>query len=68
MTVEDVMTLLDISQRTAITYIAENRIPAYKVAQGKYLISKKLLLRKIEQNSDGFMENSGDISDMENDV
>jgi excisionase family DNA binding protein len=44
------MDLLCVTRQTAINYIRKNKIPAYKVGPGKYLISLQQLIRTIEDN------------------
>ena len=53
-TVEDLMDLLYVTRETLVKYIRENKIPAYKVGKGKYLISTEELIKKIKDNSGDF--------------
>jgi len=48
--VVDLAVLLRVSVQTARRYINEDRIPAYRVVPGKYLISVELLKKHIEEN------------------
>ncbi len=50
-TVEDLMDLLYVTRQTLVKYIKENKIPAYKVGKGKYLISTEELIKTIKVNS-----------------
>jgi len=43
--------LLDVSVQTAMRYITKKRVPAYRIANGKYLISVDHLKKYIEKNS-----------------
>ena len=53
-TVEDLMDLLYVTRETLVKYIKENKIPAYRVSGGKYLISTEELIKKIKDNSGDF--------------
>ncbi len=50
-TVEDLMDLLYVTRQTLVKYIKGNKIPAYKVGKGKYLISTEELIKTIKDNS-----------------
>ena len=47
----DLAVLLRVSPQTAIRYINNKRIPAYRVVSGKYLISVDQLKDYIKENS-----------------
>jgi len=49
--VEDLADLLNVSKQTARRYINNGRIPAYRVVPGKYLISVRQLIEKIEKHT-----------------
>lgn len=49
--VVDLATLLRVSEQTARRYINDKKIPAYRVANGKYLISVDHLKKYIEDNA-----------------
>lgn len=49
--VVDLAALLRVSIQTARRYINEKRVPACKIANGKYLISVDLLRKHIEGNA-----------------
>ena len=49
--VVDLATLLRVSEQTARRYINEKRVPACKIANGKYLISVDHLKKYIEENA-----------------
>ena len=53
-TVEDLMDLLYVTRETLVKYIKANKIPAYRVSGGKYLISTEELIKKIKDNSSDF--------------
>ncbi len=48
---EDLAYVLGVTVKTIIRYISRGRIPAYRVVDGKYLISTSQLIRHIEKNA-----------------
>jgi len=48
--VVDLSVLLRVNVQTARRYINDKKIPAYRVANGKYLISVESLKKHIEEN------------------
>ena len=59
-TIEDLMDVLYVTRPTLVKYIKEEKIPAYKVGKGKYLIATEQLIKKIKENSDS-LEKQSDI-------
>ncbi len=57
-TIEDLMDVLYVTRQTLVKYIKENRIPAYNVGKGKYLIATEELIEKIKENSDSLKKQS----------
>ena len=47
----DLAVLLRVSTETARRYINEKRVPACRIASGKYLISVKQLEKYVEENA-----------------
>ena len=54
--VNGLMDLLCVTRQTAINYIREGKVPAYKVGPGKYLISVGKLIKVIEENKTNFID------------
>jgi len=52
------MDVLYVTRQTLVKYIKENKIPAYKVGKGKYLIATEQLIEKIKENSDSLKKQS----------
>ena len=48
----DMASILGVSVQTVRRYITENRIPAYRVVPGKYLISTEQLIEKIKSEAE----------------
>ena len=47
----DLSILLRLSAQTTNRYVSEKRVPAYRIANGKYLISVDHLKKHIENNA-----------------
>ena len=58
--IEDLMDVLYVTRQTLVKYIKENKIPAYKVGKGKYLVATEQLIEKIKESSDS-LEKDSDI-------
>jgi len=51
MDIGDLVELLRVSKQTVMKCIEDGKIPAYKIAKGKYLITKRQLIKTIEKRS-----------------
>ncbi|MCL5070825.1 MAG: helix-turn-helix domain-containing protein [Actinobacteria bacterium] len=49
--VVDLIELLRVSKQVVVRLINEKRIPAFRIAQGRYLISSRQLVEHIEKNT-----------------
>lgn len=47
--VDDLAALLRVSRERARDYIREGKVPAYRIAKGRYLISVRKLVKVIEE-------------------
>ena len=56
MDIGDLVELLRVSRATIMKCIDDGRIPAYKIAKGKYLITKRQLMKVIEKKSGSVVE------------